>query len=234
MIGQLGLTFKTWGGERKGAGRPPSRQRISEPHLERARFTRVTPFHITMRIAESVGSMRVPTAYHAVREALQLARDRTDFGVVHLSLERDHVHAIVEADHDIALAKGMQSLQGSLAKRLNRALGRRGAVFEDRYHPVAITSPTQARNAIAYVLNNFRKHHLDRGRETQFWDVDYYSSGPTFDGWVEYEATARPFALPAGYRPLPVVPARTWLIGAGWKRSGPISLHDPPGVTARR
>jgi REP element-mobilizing transposase RayT len=182
-----------------------------------------------MRVVEAVGSLRTPIAYNAVCRGLEVVGRRTDVGIVHLSLEYDHVHSIVEAEHHIALAKGMQAFQGSTAKRLNRGLGRRGAVFDDRYHAVALGSPTQVRNAIAYVLNNFRKHRLDRGRETQFWDVDYYSSGPTFAGWLEYEATARPFEMPARYRPLPVAAARTWLVAVGWQRSGPISLHDAPG-----
>jgi hypothetical protein len=71
------------------------------------------------------------------------------------------VHLLVEADDKDALASGMQGFQISAAKHLNAALSRgkpgqrrRGSVFPDRYHAEIITSPRQARHAIAYVLLN--------------------------------------------------------------------------------
>ncbi|MBX3161405.1 MAG: hypothetical protein KF773_35920 [Deltaproteobacteria bacterium] len=102
--------------------------------------------------------------------------------------------------------------------------GRRGAVFVGRYHVVAITSPWQARNALRYVLNNYRHHDEDTS-----WTVDFYSSGPSFRGWAEYRQSSQPFPIVPTYLPLPVKPARTWLLAEGWRKGGPISLHDVPG-----
>jgi len=93
-------------------------------------------------------------------------------------------------------------------------------VFDDRYHPVEIASPTQARNTIAYVLNNWRRHGKDQGSK---WAVDYYSSGPAFTGWKELDVE-----LPTGYQPLPVSRPRTWLLANGWTRAGSISLFEVP------
>jgi REP element-mobilizing transposase RayT len=225
---QLDLVFRNWGGKRKGAGRPAAGWRVSEPHRTRERFQRRTAFHVTLRIVDGVASLRAPDAYHAVRETLERLRSRDDFGVVHISIEHDHVHMLVEADSDISLAKGMQTLQIWIARRLNRARGRAGRLFDDRYHPVKITSPTQARRAIVYVLNNFRRHGLDNGWATQFWDVDFYSSGPVFTGWQELEI--RPLEIPAGYRALPVAAPRTWMLAAGWRRAGAVSQRDVPGT----
>ena len=70
--------------------------------------------------------------------------------------------------------------------------------------------------------------------ETRLWDVDYFSSGPSFRGWKEYESTPEPFDMPATYQPLPVAHPQTWLLGAGWRKANrPISLREVPGPAQR-
>ena len=61
------------------------------------------------------------------------------------------------------------------------ACGRRGKVFA-RYHATEITNPRQARNTLAYVLNNWRHHREDTSRREV---IDPYSTGYAFDGWRE-------------------------------------------------
>ena len=165
------LQFRTHGGARRDAGRKQVNARKSEPHRERAYLSPNHPVHVTVRVTRDVGRLRRRTCYHALRRALQTVLDRADFRVVHLSIQSTHVHFLVEADTSAALAKGMQSLQISAARKLNAALGRRGSVFVDRYHPVVITTPRQARHALAYVLNNWRRH-----REPGAGPLDPYSS----------------------------------------------------------
>jgi hypothetical protein len=70
----------------------------------------------------------------------------------------------------------MQGFQISAAKHINSALGdgkqpRRGKVFGDRYHLKVITTPTQARNALSYLLNNWRHHNEDRNGLAATWLV---------------------------------------------------------------
>ncbi|HEU4730025.1 MAG TPA: transposase, partial [Kofleriaceae bacterium] len=105
------------------------------------------------------------------------SRLRERFRIVHVSIQRNHVHMLVEAEHKTALARGMQGFQISAARHINTALGdrvrrRRGQVFADRYHLEVISSPTRARHAIAYVLGNWRKHREDRGPLSSTWRVD--------------------------------------------------------------
>src|SRR6185295_19632070 len=114
--------FKTWGGKRAAAGRPPKGFRSGEPHVERERFSRTTAVHVTLRVVASIGSLRRYGAYHAVRRATEVMLGRDDFRIVHLSLEPDHIHMVVEADHERALAKGVQAFESSAAQRLNRAV----------------------------------------------------------------------------------------------------------------
>ncbi len=174
-----------------------------------------------LRTTREVGTLRGHRAYRAVRGALARCAARSDYRVVHVSIQRTHVHLLVEADDKRALTRGMQGLAISAAKRLNRALRRkRGQVFAYRYHATAITTPAQARNAIAYVLNNWRRHRNDLRSP---WRVDPYSSAETFRGW------ATPHGDPPNAEPLPVSVPASWLLADGYRRAGPIRTDEAPG-----
>src|SRR5829696_152955 len=154
--GQQVFEFKTWGGKRRGAGRPARGPRSSEPHKARVRFEGPAPAHVTLRVVAPIPTLRRPDAYHAIRRSMYTLVERSDFRIVHISIEHDHLHLIVEADDHEALWDGVRAFESSAAQRLNRALSlatgtkHRGKVFDDRYHSRLITSPTQARNAISY------------------------------------------------------------------------------------
>jgi REP element-mobilizing transposase RayT len=202
--------------------------------MARLRFSGTTPAHITLRVAAPIPTLRRPDAYHAIRRALYAVVERSDFRIIHLSIERDHLHLLVEADGHEALSEGVRAFESSAAQRLNHAISRstgtrrRGMVFGDRYHARLITSPAQARNTISYVLSNWRRHGLDRGMETMFWDLDYYSSAPSFDGWSELDHLPH-LAVTPDYPRLSVRRPTTWLLRTGWRLAGPISMHDIPG-----
>jgi hypothetical protein len=126
----------------------------------------------------------------------------------------------------------MKAFENSAAKRINRVLGRpRGQVFEDRYHVEPIRSPRQARRVLAYVLNNWRKHHQDEGR---VWNVDPFSSGWQFGGWAECENEEFIRLPPSTYQSLLVWFPRSWLLTAGWRRHGLISYREIPASNKHR
>ena len=92
-----------------------------------------------------------------------LARCSTErFRVTHFSVQRDHLHLIVEADNRAALESGLRSLSIRLALRINRVLGRHGTVWADRHHRHTLKTPREVRNALVYVLMNVKKHEPDR------------------------------------------------------------------------
>ena len=170
------------GGKRRGAGRKPKGTRSGERHEARPEFTPHHALHVVMRVVPAVGSLRRRKMYRAMRDASITAALRERFRIVHISLQRTHVHMLVEAEHRAALARGMQGFQISAARNINTALGdgerrRRGKVFADRYHLEVITSPTRARHVISYVLNNWRKHREDQAELPSTWLVDPFSSG---------------------------------------------------------
>ena len=192
--------------------------------------------HVVLRVVAEVGGMRRRAMYKAVREASRVAALRGRFRIVHLSIQKTHVHLLVEADTKLALARGMQGFQISAARRINTALGdggwrRRGRVFVDRYHLEVIRSPRHARNTLAYVLNNWRKHREDHQGRGSAWPVDPFSSGTSFAGWREPEVLA--WAVPEAYEPLVVSRPRSWLLYAAWKRHGLISAREVPGPRRR-
>ena len=84
----------------------------------------------------------------------------------------------------------------------------------------AVETPTQARNAIAYILNNWRRHRADARAP---WRIDPYSSAEQFHGWETPHGYA-----PRG-EPLPCVRATSWLLTDGWKRASPIRYDEIPG-----
>jgi REP element-mobilizing transposase RayT len=222
------------GGKRRGAGRKPRGPRSSEPHKTRPEVETKNVLHVVLRAVPEVGNLRQREIYQAIRAASRTTARRDRFRIVHLSIQRTHVHLLVEAEDKLALARGMQGFQISAARHINTALRtdpyrrRRGPVFTDRYHLVVITSPTQARHVLAYVLGNWRKHREDQRGLPATWLIDPFSSACSFPGWKELQATKLPWQLPPTYEPLVVSPPRSWLLREGWKLGGAISVRAVP------
>jgi len=228
---------RTRGGKRRGAGRPPKGVRASERHKKRPVHHPQHPVHIVLRTASTVGSLRRRRMYLAIRTATRVTARRDGFRIVHISVQRTHVHLLVEAKSKAALASGMQGFQISAAKHLNAAISlgrpgprRRGAVFPDRYHAVVIDSPRQARNALSYVINNWRKHREDRGDVTRLWHIDWYASGAMFPDWKERGQPSFALHGPPELPPMTVSAPRTWLLTRGWKIHGLISCREVPSA----
>jgi REP element-mobilizing transposase RayT len=206
------------GGRRAGAGRKTTNRRRGGPHRKRPELSPRHPVHVTLRARKLFPEMRRRDYYAAIRKTLEHFLGRTDFRVIHGSIQNTHFHFLVEAINKHALTLGMQSLTIRLSFALT---GGHGKVFEERYHAVQIRTPRQARNTLAYVLNNWRRHRVWAGDAP----VDPYSSGVTFTGWSE-----RPqFSIPAGYVPLPMSPPQTSLLRSGWKQFGLIDPFERPG-----
>ncbi|HEY0482130.1 MAG TPA: transposase [Kofleriaceae bacterium] len=223
------------GGKRRGAGRKPRGARAGERHEARPDFKPYHPLHVVMRVVPAVGSLRRRKIYRAVREATITAAMRERFRIIHVSLQRTHVHMLVEADHKDALARGMHGFQISAARNINTLLGdgtrrRRGKVFADRYHVEVITTPTRARHTLAYVLCNFRKHGEDREGRASTWLVDPFSTGILFPDWKELQDKALMWPIRETYDPMVVFRPKTWLLAEGWRKAGTISYREIPSA----
>jgi REP element-mobilizing transposase RayT len=233
-----------WRGKRPG--RPPKNgKRAGSPHKTRPELKEGCPVHVVLRVHEDVHGLRNRDMYRALREATITAALREQhfatenaFRIVHISIQHNHVHMIVEASSKTALSRGMQGFQISAAKHINAAFSkrkrlrtrRRGPVFPDRYHQEIITSPRQARHTLTYVLNNWRKHREDRTRAARSWKVDPFSTGVLFEGWKGREEPKPLWKWPDKYEPLVVYLPQSWLLRTGWMKHGRIAFHEVPST----
>jgi putative transposase len=205
-----------WGGARAGAGRtvaPGHRVRHRRRPEHRAAF----PVHVTLRARRNVPSLRNQRMFAVVVVAIRAAsNDR--FRILQFSVQEDHVHFIVEADDTKALSLGVAALKIRIARRINRSLSRRGALWADRYHVRALRSPREVRLGFVYVLQNWKKHV--RGAR----GLDGRSSARWFDGWAE--RVEPPPGTSAVARPT------TWLAAIGWRRctEGPLRSDERPNL----
>jgi len=179
------------------------------------------PLHVVIRVIGGV-RLRRRAGWRAIRHALGVTLRRHDFRICHVSIQATHVHLLVEADDRVALARGMQGFQIAAARRFNLLRRRRGRLFSDRYHPVALRSPPQVRHAVSYVLNNWRRHGEDVGSNLR---LDPYSSAAAFADWNPRP----PSELDPERERLPVVMPCTWLLASGWRRRGTIAPRARPG-----
>lgn len=229
---------KTWGGRREGAGRRPRPEKLqSVPHSARPLHKAAHPVHLTLRARRVVGaSLRTQSLFPVVREAIR-ATNRVDqgraFRIVHFSVQTNHIHLIVEAADKNALRRGAAGLAVRAARAINRALGRRGGVWAERYHTLFMMTPRHVRNTIIYVLFNIKKH------QTGFAGFDGCSSAQWFDGFQQRPVRDGPAAEErlchgppsgGGARAGDAVVARpgTWLLSVGWRRHGLLSTDERP------
>lgn len=219
------------GGARRGAGRKKSVRQHDPPHRARREHASAHPVHVVLRTQDCVPRLREGRVYQATHQVLGRYVGRDEFRIAHASIQTNHFHLLVEALDRRALSTGMQSLTINLARGINGALGSYGKIFAHRYHETPITTPRQARNALAYVLNNWRKHREDLSSpRAMAAKLDPYASGLAFDGWREHGVGDVPrFAIPPGYDPLPVSPPTTSLLCSEWRTFGAIELFETPG-----
>jgi hypothetical protein len=129
---------------------------------------------------------------------LEACLGKPDFRVCHISIQQSHVHLIVEAANRKSLAY--------------------------RYHASQITTARYDRDALAYVLNTWRRHREDFANGALVHAcLDEYSSAVSVAGWT-IELAPHP-----SHVPLPVSPRQSWLSRDGWRRYGAIDPHECPG-----
>jgi REP element-mobilizing transposase RayT len=171
-----------------------------------------------MRAVRGLPSFRFETLFVAFDRAVRRTK-REDFRIVEFSVQDNHVHLIVEADDNDALARGMKSFSVRANRLFNAALGRgRGRVWGDRYHRRDLTSARQVRRALVYVLANYKKHFRITSGAMR---IDPCSSARWFQGWTAirtHDDGPRPT-----YEPRTVLLQRVW-----WQEYGFIHPGEQP------
>ncbi len=219
---QQSFRFRPWGGKRENAGRKRVKLgRPCVPHRTRPAHRPAHPVHVTLRARGGLPPFRDRGLFAELRAAIHGASRSPAVGevfrVVEFSVQNDHAHFIIEAQDKDALSRGLRGLAIRLARTVNRVLRVRGAVWGDRYHARELKTPRAVRNAIVYVLMNAKKHgsRVASG-------IDAFSSAPWFRGFAATNNVA------PKDEPCPVLAARTWLGGTGWRRRGLVRLDERP------
>ena len=211
--GQQAFEFPPgWGGRRRGSGRKPKGERAGVPHRRKGALAARFPVHVTTRVDDDLASLRQGMEQDVLAGAFRSGCERFGFRLVQFAVLGNHLHFVVEARDRRALFRGLVGLLTRIARRLNKAWGRKGKVFPDRFHERILRTPREVRNALRYVLQNALRH----GYAVPRGAPDPCSSGRWFDGWRDYVAR-----FP---QPRPVAVARTWLVRAGWRRHGLFGL----------
>jgi REP element-mobilizing transposase RayT len=217
---------------------------------------------VTISVLAGLVSLRRPTLFAALQDALALAQRRW-FHIVHFSVQRDHLHLVVETSNKGALSRGVKGVSVRIARAYNRGQKRRGAVIRDRYHARDLANPRQVRTVLVYVLQNWRKARpheraLDDKSSAAWFDGWDDTTREALWGWAADRTRGSPWqyapSLPkdvtsldsrtrravarrarAAGRPLaPVVSPTTALLGWLWRTQGggPLSMHDAPRIPA--
>ena len=179
---------------------------------------------MTLRLRPGLPSLRTRRFVRELRPSLRAACEREAFRVVHYSVQRNHLHLLVEAAGKEALGRGMMAISTRMVWAVRRAFGRTGAVLHGRYHLRILRTPREVRNALAYVLLNVRKHWKQRRGEAPPVRLDEASSGRWLEGWRRPPPGPEP---PGDLRE--VARPRTWLLISGWRRHGLIDPAEVPG-----
>ena len=193
-------------------------------HREREKIPGNCPVHVTFRVRKDVPGLRTKRLVREFRRSLAKVCERGRFRVVHYSIQRNHVHLLVEAQGKDELASGMKSIGARFARAVNRVFSRSGPVLDGRFHHHVLRKPREVRNALAYVLLNVRKHRLQSGGGAPPVRLDEASSGRWFEGWKR----PPPVTGTVGIRDVAL--ARSWLLTTGWRRYGLIDPREVPGV----
>ena len=229
-------------------GRHRSDAKRGEPHKPRPEVKARFPRHVVLRVAPVIGSLRKRHLYAALRVATiavamrELAYDEVNgaFRIIHISIQKTHIHMIVEADNKLAMSRGMQSFMISAAKHINRAYSEKLelATASTRPRVRRSLSPGNHRDAAPSSSRAFiRAEQLAQasrrpraGTQRPGMSIPF-STGCNFMGWRSVRrgrALARPRDLRSARRLLP----KTWLLRKGWRKAGTISFYEVP--SARR
>ncbi len=186
---------------------------------------------MTLRARAGLPSFREQVLTRALTAAIaagkRSAATGPSFRVVHFSIQKNHLHFMVEAHDTAFLSRGMLGLAVRLARALNRELKVTGSVWGERYHARDLKTPREVRNAIVYVLMNAKKHG------SRIAGLDPCSSARWFDG-IRRPAGPQPLQLERDEPPSssPVTPAKTWLASTGWRKHGLVAVTERPSAEA--
>jgi hypothetical protein len=214
-VEQVPMSFSRRGGARVGAGRKQQRDR-GPSHAGRPALSGREAVHVTVKVRAHVWNLRTRRCFEILCAAFVAGCNRFGMRVIGLGIQGNQLHLLVEAACATALAAGMKGLEVRIARGLNRLMGRRGAVFVERFHAHVLRTPREVRRAMHYVSRNTAKHAAQVGRPLPADYRDPYTVG--------YFGARTLF--PEGTKGMAVEP-ETWLLKYGWRHGDAPAPRNP-------
>jgi putative transposase len=187
-----------------------------QPHIAREAHHRDHPVHVTMRRVPTGPSFRAQRVCAAIRGVIAGAKPN-GVRVLHYSVQENHLHLMVEGRDSADLSNQMRTLFSRIAFAVNAIARRHGRLFRDRHHRHELTTPSEVRNALVYILFNDRKHHAVHGSAVPPPpSLDPCSSAWWFEAWAPSDRPPE-----RNLRDGPEAPTSkplTWLARWGWHR----------------
>jgi REP element-mobilizing transposase RayT len=157
----------------KAAGRPKRLTQLERNsriiHRTRPDLPANKPVHVTLKSDwKKTPCFRNKDIYREIRKSMQRAREK-GIRIIEYTIQKDHIHLLIESEHRQELALAMRSLSISLTKRLSNLTNRKIKAFKDRYHLHILRSIKEVSNVKKYILKNGQKHLVSD-------EQDYYSS----------------------------------------------------------
>jgi REP element-mobilizing transposase RayT len=115
----------------------------------------------------------------AASAALATAAGKTDAEILAWVLMPDHAHLLVTLGTRWSLQRLVQQLKSSMAREVNRAVGRRGPLWSRAFHDHALRNEEDLRLVARYiVLNPVRAGLVARCADYPFWDAAWITHRP--------------------------------------------------------
>ena len=124
-------------------------------------------------ITTNIESRRpVFAATETVKLLLQVTaevRSEARFQLLAFVVMPDHIHLVLATPPNLTPGRVMGLMKGRFSNRYNRATGRRGSLWQSRYHERALRSERELIAAIEYVHNNPVKAGITSQAESFPW-----------------------------------------------------------------
>lgn len=110
-------------------------------------------YHVTLRVHGSGMLFRDTEDFNKFLRSLQKAANSYNMKIVAYALMGNHIHLILQGNLKL-MSRVFQSMGASFAKWYNKKYGKKGAVYDQRFHSVPINSKEQFIETLTYVYNN--------------------------------------------------------------------------------
>ena len=134
-------------------------------------MSRERPHHVTVRVRWGTWNLRSQRCFAKVRDALEVAKRRDGFRVIHYSVQGNHVHLIVVPSDEDGLRRTFADAHRRYTGFINARHRWTGHLWQGRYGAVVMDELHLA-HAMRYVsLNPVRAGLVERVREYPYWDA---------------------------------------------------------------